>query len=358
MKKLIAFVALVSLGFGCTPVADIASNGPAPASSDADSAVMEEALVDLPIAGYVERRTFKGFGEYVQDRFTGYHVGDDIEYADVDDDVPVNAIAEGVIVKKGWVSGYGGLIVIDHVVKNEHIKAIYGHLDLASSDLQEGDSVARGQFIGNLGDGESEETDGERKHLHFALYIGDEIRVNGYEPMADGVLKWMNPQDFFAELGVKMTSPSRVFEPEMDLGGDIFHVRFRIPENMEVEYVPSIKSLSLYSVSGKGAARERSQIFIRYFDANDFLTLSTVEIYSSEDLTVGKGYAARQYDIEKKKGVADFPDQPYWRNTRHIVTDFRSEEGYTRYYVVAMNPDIDPDIYEHLLGSMTVVASP
>lgn len=359
MKKIIVFGALLLVGFGCTSTTnvDVETGDTIGSGSSANisATINEEALVDLPIAEYIERRTYKGFGEYIQDRFTGYHVGDDIEYADVEADVPVQSIADGTIVKKGDVSGYGGVIVINHVIQGEHISAIYGHLDLASSDLKEGDAVTRGQFIGNLGDHESEETDGERKHLHFAVYFGDDVRLSGYEPTAEGVKDWVNPQNFFENMGLDMTTNSRVFEPDRDLGGDVFNVRFRIPEGWEVEYIPSIQSLNLYTVSGNGTARERSQMFIRYFDASSFLTLSTVEIYSSEDRTVGKGYTARRYDIEKKPGVADFADQPYWRNTRHIVTDFRAEEGYTRYYVVAMNPDIDPDMYEHILGSMTVV---
>lgn len=65
-------------------------------------------------------------------------------------------------------------------------------------------------------------------------------------------------------------------------------------------------------------------------------------------------YVARQYDIEKNADVADFADQPSWRNERHIVTDFRSAEGYTRYYVVAANPELDPEVYEEFLASMTI----
>jgi hypothetical protein len=64
---------------------------------------------------------------------------------------------------------------------------------------------------------------------------------------------------------------------------------------------------------------------------------------------------ARRYDIEKKPSQADFPFQPVWRNTRHIVTDFRQKEGPTRYFVVAKNPDLDMDTYEEVLASMQII---
>ena len=93
---------------------------------------------------------------------------------------------------------------------------------------------------------------------------------------------------------------------------------------------------------------------MRYFDAEKFLTLSTVAIHAATDVTVGQGrYTARRYDIEKKPGVPDFADQPSWRNKRHVVTDFRDKEGFTRYFVVAARPDLNQKTYERVLSSVT-----
>ena len=134
-----------------------------------------------------------------------------------------------------------------------------------------------------------------------------------------------------------------------------FPLDFTIPDAWDAEYIPSIQALNLYTRIGQGTARERSQILIRYFDANTFLTLPTVTIHSTEETTVGKmGYTARRYEIEKKSTAADFPDQPSWRNKRHVVTDFRGKEGNTRYFVVAANPDLDPAIYADLLASIEI----
>jgi len=142
---------------------------------------------------------------------------------------------------------------------------------------------------------------------------------------------------------------------EASPGAEIFKLSFKIPEGMNVEFIPEIEALNIYSEEGEGTTLDRSQIFVRYFDANRFLTLQTVQIYSTLDLTVGaESYVARRYDVEKLPGITNFPSQPDWRNERHVVTDFRGEEGFTRYYVVAGSPELDMAIYESVLQSMAV----
>lgn len=367
----VSVLASLLVGGGCERV-----SGPSVSVSQAEQApavaspIVEEATpiravehtpqaapaVVLPIAQYGERRTFKQFGEYIEDRFRGYHTGDDIEYADVAEEVPVFAIADGVVKHAGRAAGYGGVIVIDHKVGDEKISAAYGHLDLGSGSLRVGDSVKRGEQIANLGDHKSAETDGERKHLHFGLYKGAEVRLAGYARGAQELGGWINPQDFFAAHNVAVKNSSHTYDSVRDLGGDIFKIKFTIPENWEIEYLPSLKALNLFTLEGSGTVRERSRVFIRYFDAAQFLTLSTVTIHRTEDLRVGTGnYVARRYDIEKKPGVPPFAEQPSWRNKRHIVTDFRGREGFTRYYVVAANPALDRGVYEEILKSMTIV---
>ncbi len=315
-----------------------------------------ELTVTFPVEEYAARRTSKTFGEYIQDRFRGYHVGDDVEFVDVAAEVPVVAIAEGSVEEVEWVSGYGGLIRMKHTIENDTVTALYGHVDLKSAEVEVGDSVKIGQFLANLGDHESQETDGERKHLHFGLYRGSERRMDGYEATPEAVSTWLNPQDFFAQKNLEATPKKRRYDATTELGGNFFKISFDIPVAWEVEYIPSLEALNLYTLSGKGLARERSQILIRYFDANQFLTLNTVTVYSTEELTVAQGtYTARRYDIEKKPNIASFKDQPSWRNQRHFVTDFRgADEGRMRYYVIAARPDLNPTVYEKILESMEI----
>lgn len=306
----------------------------------------DTTAVTFPVEGEL---IFKGFGEYFQDRFTGYHVAIDLE---APADTPVYAVADGEVIYADRVSGYGGMMVIQHTINTQTISAIYGHLD-PESLLAVGENVVRTEQIAVLGE-EGTETDGEREHLHFALYEGSEVRLQGYESERASVDQWLNPVDV---LGMTFPpSTKRATDLAYAQGEETFRLDFVLPPDWDIEYIPSIQSLNLYVLSGEGTARDRSQMLIRYFDASSFLTLSTVTIHSQEDLTVGASdYVARRYDIEKKSGVADFADQPSWRNERHIVTDFRGEEGFTRYYVVAANPELDAALYEQVLASMEVL---
>ena len=325
--------------------------------------VVEEIVVEnpvaLPIGGYAERRTVNAFGEYSQGSLQGYHVGDDIEYTDsIGDSVPVFSIAKGVVARLGNVAGYGGVIMVTHTIDGKELNAIYGHIDSSSTGLVVGEEVEKGQFLAGLGAHESEQTDGERKHLHFALYdpmIFSNTPINGYETREDRINLWINPQTFFAQHGYDVTSPKRTYS-STELGGEVFPLEFDVESNWEVEYVESIESLNIYSLNGEGSSLDRSKIFIRYFDASEFLTLSTVIKHSIEDVVVGKGdYVAKEYDIEKKEDEEDFTDQPAWRNERHTAVDFRGEEGETRYFSVGFNPELDEEVYMAFLRSLRIV---
>ena len=93
----------------------------------------EENSIVFPIEGYAVRRTFNGFGEYSQGSLTGYHVGDDIEYTDkLADSIPVVSIAQGTVARLENVAGYGGMILVTHVINGKELNAIYGHIDLGS----------------------------------------------------------------------------------------------------------------------------------------------------------------------------------------------------------------------------------
>ena len=128
-----------------------------------------------------------------------------------------------------------------------------------------------------------------------------------------------------------------------------------IPTSWQVEAVTTIESINLYDPATSGnAPLEKSQIFIRKFSANQFLTLSTVTIHDQKEATIANRPAVR-YDIEKKAGAVNFPNQPSWRNERHIVTDIRvSDTNPSVFYVIAKRPDLDGTTYQQFLDSLVL----
>lgn len=156
-----------------------------------------------PIAEFRERMTKKFFGTYITpanspvtpERFTGYHTGVDVEYADVNSDVPVFAIADGIIIASEYASGYGGVMVIKHEISGKTLYAVYGHLKPISM-LKTGTNVTQGRKIGVLGTGYSSETDGERRHLHFA--IAKTNTITGYTSSKSELnSNWIDPLSLY-----------------------------------------------------------------------------------------------------------------------------------------------------------------
>ncbi|MBU1119228.1 M23 family metallopeptidase [Patescibacteria group bacterium] len=166
--------------------------------------VNQEETLKYPVDEFDARITKKPFGIFItpsnspvqSERFSGYHTGVDVEYDDVSEDVSVNAIADGTVVFSGWVNGYGGVTVLQHMIDGQSVQAVYGHLD-PDSLLTEGTTVKEGESIGVLGEGGTSETDSERKHLHFALYSGNDLNLRGYVQSEGELEKWIDPVEAF-----------------------------------------------------------------------------------------------------------------------------------------------------------------
>ncbi len=158
-----------------------------------------------PIDGFRERITKKPFGIYITpatspvqpERFTGWHTGVDVEYDDVAAQVPVRAIAAGEVVVARTASGYGGVVAIRHTVQGEKVVALYGHLKPASIPRVE-QTVRAGEQICVLGEGGTAETDGERKHLHFAVRKDTRPDIRGYVSGKEELERWHNPVELYS----------------------------------------------------------------------------------------------------------------------------------------------------------------
>jgi murein DD-endopeptidase MepM/ murein hydrolase activator NlpD len=166
----------------------------------------EKTTFATPLNKTDQRVTKKKFGTYVTpqnspvspEKFTGYHTGWDFEIlaGEASSDVAVVAFCDGKIVYKNFVNGYGGVVIQQCQIDGQSMTALYGHLRLASVTKKVGDSLAPGDKIGLLGNGNSSETDGERKHLHFSLHRGTSINLRGYVGSQLLLIDWIDPAKY------------------------------------------------------------------------------------------------------------------------------------------------------------------
>lgn len=171
--------------------------------------VVTQAVV--PIEGFYDRITKKPFGIYITpktspiqpEKFSGYHTGADAETtsAEKNTDLPVLAMADGTVVFAGHVNGYGGVMVIRHIVNKETVTALYGHLRLASFTKKDNQTVKMGEKIAVLGTGFTSETDNERKHLHLGIIKGTTINYKGYVTTKSALSAWEDPVSWLKENG-------------------------------------------------------------------------------------------------------------------------------------------------------------
>ncbi|MDP2696011.1 MAG: M23 family metallopeptidase [bacterium] len=169
--------------------------------------IAENDILVEPIADFKRRITKKPFGIYITpddspvqpEKFSGYHTAVDVEYSNVLDDVLVMTIADGEVVASKTVSGYGGVVVIKHIINNETVLAIYGHLDNSRS-AEKGTIVKQGETVGYLGQDQTKETDYERRHLHFGIIKGDKINFAGYVSDESELDGWYDPLIFYPNI--------------------------------------------------------------------------------------------------------------------------------------------------------------
>ncbi len=157
----------------------------------------------------------------------------------------------------------------------------------------------------------------------------------------------------------KKESGKRISASSIPGAARVFDFAVTIPSQWEMESVPAIEALNFYDPNAPGENNlEKSQIFVRYFRANQFLTLSTVTIHSREETKI-IGRPAVRYDIEKKAGVPNFPNQPRWRSARHAVTDIRaSDANPSVFFVFGERPDLSEETFDSFLQSIDLNAKP
>jgi murein DD-endopeptidase MepM/ murein hydrolase activator NlpD len=153
--------------------------------------MLEKGMAAVPSLKPVANYTYtSGYG-LRYDPFSGsaaMHRGVDLAGAVGE---PIRAAANGVIVKAGWVSGYGNYVEIDH---GSGISTRYGHMSRFA--VRSGDRVGRGEQIGAMGStGRS-----TGSHLHYEVHIdGEAVNPMPFLEASDYVLA---AQDRRSTLGV------------------------------------------------------------------------------------------------------------------------------------------------------------
>jgi len=156
-----------------------------------------------PIMDHEQRVTKKSFGIFISpetspvqpEKFSGFHTGTDFETTpdELAIDIPVHAVCYGEIVEKKQASGYGGVIVQECNFNHQPITVIYGHLSFDAEFARDiGRYLAPGDLIATLGDHQSIETDGERKHLHVSIHKGKSVDIRGYVDSESRLNEWID----------------------------------------------------------------------------------------------------------------------------------------------------------------------
>ena len=161
----------------------------------------------LPIDRTLERVTKKAFWLKVSpghspispERFAGYHTWMDFETfpSEENDDISIYAICTGPLILKKLATGYGGVVVQQCQIEGQEVTIIYGHLKLKSITTMIHSVIESGQKIGILGKGFSQETYGERKHLHLGIHKGTRINIQGYTSTQAELWQWIDPMKYF-----------------------------------------------------------------------------------------------------------------------------------------------------------------
>lgn len=128
-----------------------------------DGRPLRKALLRTPVA-FTRISSRFGMRKHPILGYTRMHKG--VDYA-APTGTPIHAAGNGVIVRRGWVHGYGNFIEIKDTPK---YSTAYGHMSRFAKGLHVGSHVHQGEVIGYVG----QTGMATGPHLHY------EVRVNGH----------------------------------------------------------------------------------------------------------------------------------------------------------------------------------
>lgn len=147
-------------------IADTFANNP-------NSSVQWPFEVGVPISSWFGYRECAGCGSN--------HQGIDLNPGE---GTPIQAISDGVVTEVGNPNGsFGVYAKISHQIDGQNVSSLYAHMLQGSLALAVGDSVTKGQLVGQVGStGQS-----TGPHLHFGIYLDGVTAIDPYPWMKEKV---------------------------------------------------------------------------------------------------------------------------------------------------------------------------
>ena len=125
-----------------------------------------------PMNGYWTTQKFNNYSNSMASKGRPYHSGIDIKSSSTN----VYVAAAGKVIYRGYTSGNGNHIIIEHNFNGTIVKTLYSHLANFNGCPSVGCTVNKGAKIGVMGNtGNS-----TGPHLHFAIFTGNSNDPVGY----------------------------------------------------------------------------------------------------------------------------------------------------------------------------------
>jgi murein DD-endopeptidase MepM/ murein hydrolase activator NlpD len=90
---------------------------------------------------------------------------------------PIQSIADGMVSEVGNPSGsFGVYAVVDHVIDGQKVSSLYGHMQRGSLNVSVGDTIKKGQIVGNVGSTGAS----SGPHLHISILLGGTVPIDPF----------------------------------------------------------------------------------------------------------------------------------------------------------------------------------
>ena len=145
---------------------------PSNSSQSSQQSSQKSGQFQYPMSGYWTTQRFGAYSSTMAKKGRAYHSGIDIK----SNNTRVNAAANGIIKYRGYTSGNGNHVIIQHNLNGTTVYTLYSHLANFNGCPAVGNRVSKGAKIGVMGNtGNS-----TGAHLHFGIFTGYSRDPYGY----------------------------------------------------------------------------------------------------------------------------------------------------------------------------------